>query len=52
MAQQATEVGPGAATSAPSDVLVRIRAMLPGMSAAEARIGRILPGRHRPRPRR
>jgi len=42
MARQATEVGPGAATSAPSDVLVRIRAMLPGMSAAEARIGRIL----------
>jgi len=27
---------------APSDVLARIRAMLPGMSAAEARIGRIL----------
>jgi DNA-binding MurR/RpiR family transcriptional regulator len=42
MAQQATDVGAGAAAPAPSDVLVRIRAMLPGMSAAEARIGRIL----------
>ena len=32
----------GPATPAPSDVVLRIRAMLPGLTPAEARIGRIL----------
>src|SRR6476661_6149452 len=33
---------PGPTNSSPADVVARIRAMLPGMTPAEARIGRIL----------